>query len=123
MIGKLEGAGLPLGSRKIQIVGDRFLLTGDAASLVDPTSGDGINHAMLSGKLAAEQIMHSFEENNFSADFLQNYQNRLFEHIGKELNRKTRMLRLGTKLPASLGFVSFFLTNEWIKKHLKKVFF
>jgi len=41
-IGKIEGFGLPLGSRKVPMSGDRFMLCGDAASLIDPLSGEGI---------------------------------------------------------------------------------
>jgi len=34
----------------------RILLVGDAAGLVDPLTGEGIRHALLSGKLAAEAV-------------------------------------------------------------------
>ena len=48
-IGNLEGFGLPLGSKVATISGNRFMLAGDAASLIDPVTGDGIGNAMLSG--------------------------------------------------------------------------
>ncbi|MCF8108345.1 MAG: geranylgeranyl reductase family protein [Desulfohalobiaceae bacterium] len=35
----------------------RVLLVGDAAGLVDPYTGEGIRHALLSGKIAAECIL------------------------------------------------------------------
>jgi geranylgeranyl reductase family protein len=38
----IKGFGLPLGSRQRAISGERFLLTGDAASLIDPFTGEGI---------------------------------------------------------------------------------
>jgi geranylgeranyl reductase family protein len=36
---------------------DRILLVGDAARLVDPVIGEGIRHALVSGRLAAEAII------------------------------------------------------------------
>src|SRR5258706_6432128 len=45
-IGKIEGFGLPLGSRKVPMSGDRFMLCGDAASLIDPLSGVCIGQAI-----------------------------------------------------------------------------
>jgi flavin-dependent dehydrogenase len=45
MIGKVEGWGLPLGSKRRRLSGDNFLLTGDAASLIDPFTGEGISNS------------------------------------------------------------------------------
>jgi flavin-dependent dehydrogenase len=49
---------LPLGSKKRVISGNNFLLTGDAASLIDPFTGEGIGNAMYSGMLAAAHIQN-----------------------------------------------------------------
>ncbi len=40
----------------------RILLTGDAAALADPVTGEGISSAILSGKLAAEAIIEGNSE-------------------------------------------------------------
>ena len=53
MTGKIEAHGLPLGPDPKAISGDGFLLAGDAASLVDPFTGEGIGNAMVSGEIAA----------------------------------------------------------------------
>ena len=45
----IKGFGLPLGSKKRRLSGDRYVLTGDAASLIDPFSGEGIGNAIRSG--------------------------------------------------------------------------
>ena len=89
-IGELEGFGLPLGSRRVTISGDHFILAGDAASLIDPISGDGIGNAMLSGKLAADQVIRCFNEQNFSAGFIKQYDKILFKEIGPELKLKVQ---------------------------------
>ena len=71
--GGLEGFGLPLGSKPGVLSGDNFLITGEAASLIDPISGDGIGNAMLSGKLAAEQIIRCFTAKDFTQPFMKQY--------------------------------------------------
>ena len=65
----VKGFGLPLGSKQRQLSGDRFLLTGDAASLIDPFSGEGIANAIRSGRVAASHIVKCFQKKNFSASF------------------------------------------------------
>ena len=63
----IKGYGLPLGSKKRSISGNRFLLTGDAAALIDPFSGEGIANAIRSGRVAAEHCAACVKANNFSA--------------------------------------------------------
>lgn len=78
----VKGFGLPLGSKKYNISGHRFMLCGDAASLIDPFSGEGIETAMESGKFAAEQILHSFANNAFAAHDLKAYDERVHKKMG-----------------------------------------
>lgn len=51
-----------------------ILFTGDAASLIDPLTGQGIPNALLSGKLAAQTILNALEKNDFSFKTLKNYE-------------------------------------------------
>ena len=74
----IKGFGLPMGSKKYNISGHRFLLCGDAASLIDPISGEGIETAMESGKFAAEQIVQSFTSNSFNATTLKAYDKKIY---------------------------------------------
>lgn len=46
-IDNIRGWGLPLGSRPRQMSGDGWMLLGDAASLIDPFTGEGIGNAMV----------------------------------------------------------------------------
>lgn len=52
-----KGAFLPAGVYRRQPGEGRVLLTGDAAGLVDPVTGEGIAWAMYSGQLAAEACL------------------------------------------------------------------
>lgn len=47
---------IPLAPRRSPLACGRVLLAGDAAGLVDPVTGEGISHAIVSGKLAAAAL-------------------------------------------------------------------
>ena len=82
--GRIEGYGLPLGSTKKIISGAHFMLAGDAASLIDPTTGEGIGQSMISGRFAGWQAIKCFEENNFSADFMKQYDKKLYKKLWRD---------------------------------------
>ncbi|MCB2221162.1 MAG: geranylgeranyl reductase family protein [Bacteroidetes bacterium] len=83
---KVEAYNLPLWDRRRSISGERFMLTGDAASLVDPVTGEGMGHAAISGMLAAKQAVRCLEQKDFSAKFMQGYDDSFYQRIGKELS-------------------------------------
>ena len=56
-----------------KIYGERILVVGDAAGMVDPISGGGIAHAIEGGKIAGEVCVKALEENDFSENFLSLY--------------------------------------------------
>lgn len=92
---RILGWGLPLGSKKNRpISGERFLLAGDAASVIDPFTGEGIGNAMFTGKWASEQVRDSLVSNNFSANELRKYDKTVYKKIGGELRVSTVMQRL-----------------------------
>ncbi|MEL6676304.1 MAG: geranylgeranyl reductase family protein [Bacteroidota bacterium] len=91
--GKITGFGLPLGSKKRPISGDKFMLVGDAASLIDPFSGEGIGNAMLSGKIAAETILN-LRDSDFTAEDLRVYDQAVYKKIWQELAISRKMQQL-----------------------------
>src|SRR5262249_2846853 len=54
---ELRGHRLPLRRPGTGIAGERALLVGDAAGLIDPVSGDGIYECFVSSRLAATAIL------------------------------------------------------------------
>jgi geranylgeranyl reductase family protein len=104
LVNNIQGWGLPLGSKKRVISGDNFLLTGDAASLIDPFTGEGIGNAMYSGMLAAAHIQNCFTQNNFSAAFNQTYDNAFYNRQWDELKLSHTMQKL-CKYPWLFNFV------------------
>ncbi|AEE53028.1 NAD(P)/FAD-dependent oxidoreductase [Haliscomenobacter hydrossis] len=120
-VGKLKGFGLALGSRRVLMSGEHFLLTGDAASLIDPASGEGISNAIVSGKVAAETILAAFEAQDFSADFVKSYERKLFKIIGKELSVSTILLRSFLLAPRLLDAGAYLMANPFFKRLAKKL--
>jgi geranylgeranyl reductase family protein len=96
MTGKIDTHGLPLGPDPKAISGDGFLLTGDAASLVDSFSGEGIGNAMVSGEVAAATIREAFSKNDFSSGFLNQYDKMINKKLGRELKTSQRIHELCT---------------------------
>ena len=91
--GKIKGFGLPLGSKKRKISGDNYMLVGDAASLVDPLTGEGIGNASISGRFAALQAKECLDANDFSSTFLKQYDKMVYDKLWKELQISTRLQR------------------------------
>jgi menaquinone-9 beta-reductase len=102
--GNIEGWGLPLGSKKRTLSGNRFLLTGDAGSLIDPFTGEGIGNAMVSGLVASRVIKKAVGTNNFSAEFLQQYDKELYKKLWAEL-KLSHYLQILSSKPRLFNFV------------------
>ncbi len=93
LIEDVKGFGLPLGGKKRPISGDRFMLCGDAASLIDPLTGEGIGNAMLSGMYAAKQAMKCFQDNNFTVEKMKRYDEAVYKKLLPELKKNLMMQR------------------------------
>jgi menaquinone-9 beta-reductase len=103
MNGKLEGFGIPLGSKKRKISGENFMLLGDAASLVDPFTGEGISNAMLSGKIAAE-VLEKMQAGKLKLSENHKYDQLVYKKIGQEL-KLSRLLQNLSKYPWLMNLV------------------
>ena len=100
----VKGFGLPLGSKKRPLSGNRFLLAGDAAALVDPFSGEGIGNAIRSGRVAAEHIIKCFAQRDFSVKFNKAYDQEIYRRMWKEL-KISRALQMLCKYPRLFNFI------------------
>src|ERR1035437_8893120 len=94
MVDDIKGFGLPLGSKKRKISGNNFMLVGDAASLIDPFSGEGIGNAMKSGMIAAQVAEKCISANNFSESFISQYDAEVYNKLWSELNLSRKMQSL-----------------------------
>lgn len=89
-----KGYGLPLGSKKVPVSGERFILVGDAASLIDPFTGEGIGNAMISGRVAAAHITSCIQQNRFDAAFQKGYDMALYAKLNGELQTSYQLQKM-----------------------------
>lgn len=127
----IKGFGLPLGSKKRRLSGDRYVLTGDAASLIDPFSGEGIGNAIRSGRVAADHVQDCIAAGDYSADFNKQYDDEIYRRMWSELNISRRIQRL-LRYPVILEYCikkinrnkklrQFFMDTMEDKDQLKKL--
>lgn len=77
---KLKGINLNKYSIK-SLVDDRVLFIGDSTGFIDPITGEGMYRAFKTSKIASRYIIESLKTNNYSKDFLINYQNEVFKEF------------------------------------------
>lgn len=86
--------GVPL-ARPLKVLAlDNLLIAGDAARIVDPLTGAGIEAALHSGCLAGETAGEAVLTNRCGKDFLKIYAQRLYGLLGKTLDISHRIKRL-----------------------------
>jgi len=91
----ISGWNLPVASTHRKNYGNGFLLTGDAAGLIDPFTGEGIGNALISGKYAAQTAKKAIEANRFDEEMLADYDKNLWGRIGAEARTSTMLQKLG----------------------------
>lgn len=92
--GSFKGGQLPCGSERRTLAGPGWMLVGDAASLIDPFSGEGISNAMHSAKLAAECAVETLSEGTAGNGGLRAYEKQVWRELGDELKTAYRLQRL-----------------------------
>ena len=118
--GDTKGFGLPLGGKRVTTSGERFLLCGDSAALIDPLNGEGIGNAMLSGKLAADVLIEAFKKSDFSQTFFQTYDSKLEEKLRPELRSKLRMQKAFNRTWLINFMVLIGSKSSWIREAVGK---
>ena len=113
-IGAWRGWSIPFHFRKQKVVGNRFLLVGDAAGLANAFYKEGVGTGMMSGIKAAKNIAVCKERNSFSEVSLKGYESDLKKEFGKLLTFSFFTLKL-------VRFKSFFNTTVLLfKKRIEK---
>ena len=120
--GKISGWGLPLGSKKRPIQGPGYLLMGDAASLIDPFTGEGIGNAMISGRIAAQVIQEARTGEGLDPDKLNEYESRVYNKLWGEL-RLSRLLQKLIRYPWLFNWMIRKISkNEELRKTITFMF-
>ncbi len=101
----IQGWTLPFGSHKRKIAHANALLLGDAAALIDPFTGEGIGNALVSAQLASETILSALEKDDFSEAFLHQYEQKVWDTLGGELETSYQLQRWVSFKPLlNMGF-------------------
>lgn len=114
-----KGFGLPLGSEKVKVSGNRFILVGDAASLIDPFTGEGIGNAMTSGRIAADHIEKCTEEKKFDSVFNTMYDQALYKKLNPDLLTSYQLQKMVNKAWLFNWIVKKGNKNKHVKKFLE----
>lgn len=80
------------------------MLIGDAGHLIDPFTGEGISHAMITGVYAAETTANMLLADDTSAKAAKHYDERVWKRLGKELAISTRLQQMANR-PGLFNFV------------------
>lgn len=118
----VKGWGLPLGSKKRTIAGEKFMLTGDAAWLIDPFTGEGIGNALVSGQLAAKWATSAITSKEFSANLLNGYQKEVYHKLWTELNLSHKLQKLSAKKWLFNFFINKALGNKKLRETMTSMF-
>jgi geranylgeranyl reductase family protein len=81
LLGQIGGWPLTTYNPNQLLVDNRVMLVGDAAGLVNPLNGEGIQYALLSGRWASEVAISSLIANDLSKEALSAYQ----DNVEREL--------------------------------------
>lgn len=83
--GKIRGWGIPIGAVRRQLVGDHYMLVGDAGGLVNPFYKEGIAKSMISGWIAAKHIDAAYQAQQFDNAILRQYERDFYRKCRWEL--------------------------------------
>jgi flavin-dependent dehydrogenase len=81
--GPLKGYPIRVDFLKAPTFAERTLLVGEAAGLVNPLTGEGIDYALESGQIAAEHLARAFEVGDFSATYFAQYGTQLHHRFDR----------------------------------------
>ncbi len=116
-----KGWQLPLGSpRKTKMklrrmFGNGCLLIGDAGSLVDPFTGEGIGNALLSAKIAIKHCKQN--KNKLDLKMGERYQSEIWNILGKELTNSFKIQNYTRKK----WLINWFIGKAQRKPELQKI--
>jgi menaquinone-9 beta-reductase len=83
--GKIVGWPLATYNPRLALTGERVMLIGDAAGLINPINGEGIQYALCSARWAAETALAALREDDLSAARLRAYARRVVREAGCDM--------------------------------------
>jgi menaquinone-9 beta-reductase len=85
MRGRVLGHPLTTYNPRLPLIGDRVMLLGDAAGLINPLNGEGIQYALHSARWAADIASDRLAADRLDAASLEGYQRRVHQSLRTDL--------------------------------------
>jgi len=85
MRGKVLGHPLTTYNPQLPLIGDRVMLLGDAAGLINPLNGEGIQYALHSARWAADIAADRLASDRLDAAALRGYQQRVHQSLRTDM--------------------------------------
>lgn len=114
----IKGWGLPMSGSNRKAYGKGRLLVGDAASIICPTTGEGIGSGMISGYIAAHFLQRAYNSKCFDEQMFVNYN----REIHKRLKKDEKLYRILNTLPAWAfkAVVNSVISNRFLQSRIVK---
>ena len=90
--------GVPVNQTVRSLTADGLMIIGDAAQMVNPITGGGLNLAMIAGKMAAEVAIDCIRRGDVRSESLREYEKKWKIRHGKELNNLLKLQRFTERL-------------------------
>ncbi len=117
--GKIVGWPLSTYNPNNAIIGNRLLLLGDAAGLINSLNGEGIQYALLSARWASKTIAECIKNDEFSVAALQSYDDAIEEELRYDLalsNMIIQFIRNRTLNPIWLELLKILVAQAKVDK-------
>lgn len=85
MNGKVLGCPLTTYNPRLPLAGDRVMLVGDAAGLINPLNGEGIQYALHSARWAADVASDCLASDRLDTASLHRYQQHVQHNLGQDM--------------------------------------
>jgi len=119
------GHPLPYSEFRYPLSGNRYLLVGDAAGVVNPLTGEGVGNALHTGLLAAGHIAECSSAGDYRADRNKLYDRLVKKRISGGLTLGKRMQKLAShEKTVNLLFhvaASFPSLKRWMKGMIRRL--
>ena len=112
----IKGWGIPFASLNRHASGDGWLLVGDAASMVIPTTGEGIGTGMMTGYIAAHFIERAVKENRYDNGMFTNYTREIQRRVTDDVKTYKRLMAIS---PNAMSF----MMNNVVNNKLFRMYF
>ncbi|MGC8997933.1 MAG: NAD(P)/FAD-dependent oxidoreductase [Candidatus Bathyarchaeia archaeon] len=89
---------ITLGGPIAKAYANGFLVVGDAASQVKPTTGGGVIFGLNCARIAADVIAEALDKSDFSAEFLSMYQERFMKMFGFDVKVMLKLREIMDRL-------------------------